>query len=964
MILDYLINTLTILLLLNPVIHDSINDCALNSSTESVVLRTIEESAHNAGPIVWTEPAFATQLDDITLFYDASEGNGALKDFEGAVYGHMGLITDQSTSSADWKYVIGNWGTADTRTRMNKVGDNLYSLEYNITDFHKVPTDMNVLQLTFVFRSENGSVVGRDTDGSDIYLDIFPADFGLQILLNSPQKKDEIIRLGDSLLIEAELSEFAFLEIENNGETIFADTTDGTSLKVQGAKLGSNLLDFTASNQDTMVFISVEYLVLDTMELLVDPPLGLQNGINYTSDSSFIFQLFAPSKDHVFLLTNANSFSADPGFQMQKSLDESIFWVELPKTKFEDGNNLYQYLVDGNIKVADPYSEVVLDPNNDFNIDPSVMVELPAYPEETASGIITVFDLDPNQGYQFITKGYQKPQNQDLIIYELLLRDFLKDHSYTSLIDTLDYLERLGVNAIELMPISEFEGNESWGYNPSFHMAVDKYYGSKDQLKEFIDAAHQRGIAVILDVVFNHTFSQGPLAQLYWDPVAFRPAADNPWLNQVARHPFNVGYDFNHQYAGTKSWVKQILSYWMNEFKFDGFRFDLSKGLTQKLSSDDSVFRVYDPSRIVILKDYADHIWSSDSSAYVILEHFADNREETELANYGMLLWGNMNHDFIEAAKGSRVNLRWADYIERGWAEPHLITYMESHDEERLMYRVLKDGDGEDGYNTRNPNTALQRSAAAQVINFTIPGPKMIWQFGELGYDFSINRCVNGSINNDCRLDPKPIHWDYAEDIQRKKLFDVIAGLAHLKATYPTFATGDFVFDDSNQSIKSVRLNHPEMDAISLVNFRVIESNIIPKFQYPGIWYEYFTGDSLEVINVEDRVLLLPGEYRIYTSKRIMPPIGFTTSVSAVRKPVKVTVYPNPMKGQSLQVVLPENENVFQAAIINVDGIHKFCSFTQDGNSVQLSVDEPLLSGFYILQLRTSTDYYIAKFVK
>ena len=130
------------------------------------------------------------------------------------------------------------------------------------------------------------------------------------------------------------------------------------------------------------------------------------------------------------------------------------------------------------------------------------------------------------------------------MIYELMLRDFLQDHSYTSLIDTLDYFERLGINAIELMPIQEFEGNQSWGYNPSFHMAVDKYYGTRDQLRTFIDSAHARGIAVILDVVFNHAFSQSPLAQLYWDEANFRPAANNPWLNVTARHPFNVGYDF------------------------------------------------------------------------------------------------------------------------------------------------------------------------------------------------------------------------------------------------------------------------------------------------------------------------------------------------------------------------------------------------------------------------------------
>ena len=81
----------------------------------------------------------------------------------------------------------------------------------------------------------------------------------------------------------------------------------------------------------------------------------------------------------------------------------------------------------------------------------------------------------------------------------------------------------------------EFDGNLSWGYNPSFFFAPDKYYGSKDALKGFIDECHSRGIAVILDMVLNHTHEDSPLAQLYWDQANYRPAADNPWLNQEAR---------------------------------------------------------------------------------------------------------------------------------------------------------------------------------------------------------------------------------------------------------------------------------------------------------------------------------------------------------------------------------------------------------------------------------------------
>jgi 1,4-alpha-glucan branching enzyme len=94
-----------------------------------------------------------------------------------------------------------------------------------------------------------------------------------------------------------------------------------------------------------------------------------------------------------------------------------------------------------------------------------------------------------------------KPEKDKLVVYELLVRDFDAGRNYQSIIDRIDYFKNLKINAIELLPVMEFEGNESWGYNTSFHMALDKFYGSSSKLKEMIDVCHQNGIAVILDVL-------------------------------------------------------------------------------------------------------------------------------------------------------------------------------------------------------------------------------------------------------------------------------------------------------------------------------------------------------------------------------------------------------------------------------------------------------------------------------
>lgn len=102
-------------------------------------------------------------------------------------------------------------------------------------------------------------------------------------------------------------------------------------------------------------------------------------------------------------------------------------------------------------------------------------------------------------------------------------------------------------------------------------------------IKEFIDSAHAKGIAVIMDMVLNHVFGSSPLAQMYWDSKASAPAANNPWLNTVAKHPFNVGNDFNHESPATKQLVSNVVKHWLTQYHIDGFRWDLSKGFTQKI---------------------------------------------------------------------------------------------------------------------------------------------------------------------------------------------------------------------------------------------------------------------------------------------------------------------------------------------------------------------------------------------
>ncbi|MEQ8925698.1 MAG: alpha-amylase family glycosyl hydrolase, partial [Fulvivirga sp.] len=587
--------------------------------------------------------------------------------------------------------------------------------------------------------------------------------------------------------------------------------------------------------------------------------------------------LYAPLKTSVYLVGDFNNWIPSTDDQLAK--DGDYFWLNV--TGLTSGQEYaFQYLVDEEILVGDPYSDKILDPNNDGFIPESTYPNLINYPEsEIPEGWVSVMQT-AQQEYNWLINDFAAPAKEDLVIYELLVRDFDENQNYEAVINRLDYLKTLGINAIQLMPIMEFDGNNSWGYNPAYFFAPDKYYGTKNNLKAFIDECHSRGIAVILDMVLNHTHERNPIAWMYWDHANFRPAANSPYLNPVAKHPFNVFFDFNHESAATQSFVDTVNYYWLEEYRFDGYRFDLSKGFTQTNSGDNVGFwGQYDQSRVDLLTRMADEIWAHHPDAYIILEHLSDNSEERVLANYGMMLWGNMNHNFNQNTMGysDGSNLDWAFYENRNWDNANLIPYMESHDEERLVYRNLQNGNSSGGHNTKELSVALERVKSASAIYYAIPGPKMLWQFGELGYDISIDQ--NG------RTGEKPIPWasatnglGYDEEVDRLKLYEVTSELIKLKATYKAFNQGNFTLDESQTLVKKITLDNASGKAtipadanfVVIANFNLQPQAVSTPFPYNGTWYSYFAnGDPIEVSANNESLMLQAGEFRIYSDVRL-----------------------------------------------------------------------------------------------
>ena len=319
-------------------------------------------------------------------------------------------------------------------------------------------------------------------------------------------------------------------------------------------------------------------------------PANVKEGINMVDNSTVTLVLYDKDNTgayndfaHVIGDFNHWKLTNEKDCQMYRDEAASCWWITLEAL---DPNKEYafQYYVGkkdgGAIRLADAYCHKILDPDNDKYISNATYPEAKEYPEG-GSGVVSVFKIQKDE-YAWKVPNFSVEDENNLVIYELLFRDFTKSGDINGAMAKLDYLKSLGVNAIELMPVQEFDGNDSWGYNPCFFFAMDKAYGTDKMYKQFIDACHEKGIAVILDVVYNHATGNNPLAKLYWDGKKNKTAANNPWFNVDAPHPYSVFHDFNHESPLVRTFVKRNLQFLLEEYHFDGFRFDLTKGFTQK----------------------------------------------------------------------------------------------------------------------------------------------------------------------------------------------------------------------------------------------------------------------------------------------------------------------------------------------------------------------------------------------
>ena len=845
----------------------------------------------SCGQVIECKPEFPNwNTQNFVITFHADKGSGGLKGYSGDVYAHTGVIMK---NSSEWSHVKYDWSKNTEDRKLTKISTNTYTLTIsNVKDFYSLTESeaQNVDKLAFVFRSADGTKEGKDDGSKDIFQQIYEPS-ALNVKITSPANNPLFVSSGENVEITLSVSDkTASVSCNDN---IINDNTYNYVAPTSGVET----LEFKAEKDGEKSSAFLTIVVREDAEI-AEMPQGLRRGVNKTADNSATFVLFAPGKKSAYITGDFNNWSITKETTMKKDGDYFFCTVSNLNSDQEYG---YQYIVDENIRIADPYTEKILDPQNDKYIMPTVYPGL-KYPENGAVGIISTFCLN-KKSYNWKNTSFKASDSKELIIYEMLIRDFTSEGTIKAATNQLDYLQKLGVNAIELMPFSEFEGNDSWGYNPSFYFASDKAYGTPEDYKAFIDECHGRGIAVIQDIVLNHSFGQSPFVQLYFNSSTAKVTSDNPWYNVNSPNTvYSWGYDFNHESNETKALVDSVMSYWMTVYNVDGFRFDFTKGFTNKKSTTDAQCSAYDETRIAILKRIYDKIKSLKSDAMMICEHLTDNSEEKELADYGIMLWGNSNYAFCQSTMGyaDGASIDWALSSKRGFSKDNLVAYAESHDEERMMYKALQYGNADGNYSVKDFSTAINRMKGAAAMLLAIPGPKMIWQFGELGYEYSINYDpVSNLVADDYRMTKKPVPTFFEtpndeKNVLRKSLYDFYAFMDSLRLNNEIMKNGS-VDAQVGGLFKTITRTYNDNSLIFATNFNVKSYQATVEFPKDGIWYNISGGGTVEVSGGVAKITFAAGQTMIFSFDSNDVRQDISTPVSEVIVPkVNLNIYPNP----------------------------------------------------------------------
>lgn len=737
----------------------------------------------------------------VITFNAAESGVAGLQGLSTDLYAHIGVYTNLSPSS--WSHVKTEWTQNLEANKFKRIAANTFQLTIGDlrTYFGITDASETITKICIIARTKDGSAQTKDS-----FIEVYPEGFYLQL---STTPTNTTITKATDITFNATTTSAATIKIYvDNKEVKSASNVESLSYTQKFSTPGvQNDVKVVASNgkETKEETVSVVYVKPSDKE---NYPGGTpKQGAVKNADGSVTFCLAAPGKSSVIMVGSWDDYKVLSANTMkyQDYNGYRYFWITV------DGLNNstyypYYYLVDGIYKVGDPYASLILDPYSDKWLDQDVGADVfpdcPEYPYDRFDDtILAVYKGDIHDTYKWKVNNFKVTQPDALVIYELLVRDFTgtskkADGTLRKAIEKIDYLAELGISAVELMPIMEFDGNNSWGYATNAYMAVDKAYGSPDDLKEFIDLCHQNGIAVILDIVLNHTPGLHPWYAMY-------DAGKSPFYNATAPHDWSVYEDIRQEYPLVESHWIDVLTFWMTKYKVDGFRFDLVKGLGDS-NSYGAGTEAYNQSRIDRMKRLHAAMKKVNPNVIHINELLADVSEETQVGNDGQYQWNNQNGNAISYASGAGANLRYFNAKECSRPICSTVDYAQSHDEQWVGFKAIT--------GTASRMRRLGSMASQLLMS---PGPKMMFQFDELGYDKELKETG--------RTDPKELPASsWYTSSYRVGLKDNYTQLNWLRRYNPEMFGKDVTLVYNNfangNGVRSIRLTKGTKEIIAFIN--------------------------------------------------------------------------------------------------------------------------------------------------
>ena len=535
------------------------------------------------------------------------------------------------------------------------------------------------------------------------------------------------------------------------------------------------------------------------------------------------FNLFAPNNKGAALI---GSFSNWKDIPMQKG-EDGYFRTQV---ELEDGIYQYKFRIQSKspsfkpdqwVDVIDPYAT---------DVD-----------EAKQNAVVRIKDgkriID---AYVWQHDEESLPANHELVIYELHVADFSGGENdpdergkFKHVIEKLDYLSELGINAIELMPVNEYPGDYSWGYMVRHYFATETSYGSTEDLKRLIDECHARGIRVIIDGIYNHTDGECPLLLIdrdywYYHDKHYPEDPANYW-----------GPEFNYENYDEKLGIKpaweyvgDIVRFWIQEYHIDGVRFDA----VRQLANYDFLYWITDEARKA----------AGNKPFYNIAEHIPDTSSITTPQGPMDSCWHeNFRFFVLQDISGDSFNtgkLKEAlDAKRQGYATAtSVVNYLASHDRDHLMAELAS-------RQIVSP-ASFNRAKLGAVLLMTAVGVPMLW----MGEEF-------GEYTRQTPNQKNKLEWPILKHDLNRGLFEYYKGLIALRQQTPALQTENIDFFHENLDAKVlayVRWNDAGNRVVVVANFseESLRGYKVTNFPAAGTWHEYM--DNSEVEAGEDGLVI------------------------------------------------------------------------------------------------------------